>query len=354
MYRITAVCALAVAALQGRTVNPIDLLHAATAEVAKQSAGLRNFACEETVSREFHRPGRKSLVWTDRLRLDVGVFGGREFFSWPGAPNPRYTDAAALAGGPATSGEFGPFAIGLFLSWSEPVPLCFTGMQTLSGAPAAVYRYTVNVDSSNFLVRTGPESEAPAPYAGMIFLDPSTARVMRLTADANDLPNGSDLAKVGVDIEYGWQDSGGTRAWLPRRSMTRIAYAAGAYAVNRTEFINCRQFRSDARMSFDEDEQPRVAAPAESTAAPVPARLIVHTAFVSGIDTRNSCTGDPIELEVVKPVESGGRTVIPRGARMFGRIVLLQRHYRNNRIVDLAIRFDHFQVGGVSRRLALG
>lgn len=367
--------ALATAAAQSPAVDPEELLRKAQHRVEQQADVLRNFTCTETVGRAVYRPREKAgvvvnesdpsapdsgflLEWTDRLRLELAVFRGRELFSWPGAPEFRSPDFAELVGdeGASTSGEFGPFAISIFLSDVDPVSMHFSGLRTLSGRSAAEYRYQVAQANSHLTVAAGAKGDVASAFEGTALLDSETGDIIRLTVNVPNPPEGSGLRAIHSTLEYGLQHATGQQAWLPVRSDTRMVHDNRAVSINRTEFSACRIFGSESKLDFDEGQQASAAAasPHPKTLVPLPARLVVHTVFRTRIDPAVSFTGDPVEVEVVKPVRSRGKVLIPKGAVVFGRLVRLQRIYFPGRAVVVAIRFSRLEFADSSGRISLG
>lgn len=49
------------------------------------AATLPDFICLETIERHVRRAGKKTFERLDTLRLEVGMIGNKEVFSWPGA-----------------------------------------------------------------------------------------------------------------------------------------------------------------------------------------------------------------------------------------------------------------------------
>src|SRR5579875_2325386 len=119
---------MAAAAQTPAAFDPGELLRRATVGVSHSSDNLPRFACTETVQRSLYvrkqAPRRQStttqsldvfsevepwrtLAWTDRVRLDVAVFDGRELFSWPGGQHFHHEDFDKLVGsGASSAGEF--------------------------------------------------------------------------------------------------------------------------------------------------------------------------------------------------------------------------------------------------------
>lgn len=105
-------------------VDERALLAKAARNLENAVGAQRRYACEASVTRERFGPvgdgssGR--LLTSERLRVEVAVFGGRQMFAWPGEGSFRYERLDDMVGGGASgTGEFGPFAAS-FLTESDP------------------------------------------------------------------------------------------------------------------------------------------------------------------------------------------------------------------------------------------
>jgi hypothetical protein len=83
------------------------------------------------------------------------------------------------------------------------------------------------------------------------------------------------------------------------------------------------------------------------------AGLILVATMVTTIESRTTVVGDPVEAKVVKPVKDGKSIAVPKGARLFGRVVRLETKSDPSHRVVLAILFDHVEFDGRSIPISL-
>src|SRR5271165_159730 len=130
------------------SVDPDALINMAAKRIEASVDRQRRFACDATIAREFYRTDssgseksvggigvglQRSLLSRDRLRVDVAVFDGRQFFSWPGTGVFRFEGLDEMTGGGASgTGDFGPFAAS-FLADSDPASVRFRGVGEWAG-----------------------------------------------------------------------------------------------------------------------------------------------------------------------------------------------------------------------------
>lgn len=145
-----------------------QLLLQAAERIQQNTVTLPRLTCTETVERSFHtRPGDK-LTWSDRFRLSVGLFQGRELFSWPGEGTFQSAWPDSLVGsGAPTAGELGPFTVNVFLA---------AGLESFHFhhlvADAAEYSYSVPYEESRFFIKLGSgASTRKTAFEGNFFID---------------------------------------------------------------------------------------------------------------------------------------------------------------------------------------
>lgn len=177
-----------------------------------------------------------------------------------------------------TSGEFGPIlsvvlgdALRGQIFWGH-------WEQAANGQPsgtvAAVFRYTVPKEQSNYMVGIPHGQlvrEVHPAYHGEIAIDPSNGAILRITV-TSDLAAPDEMLEFSIAVEYGLIPIGGTNYICPVRSLalSKTPYVAdkdGAVQasaiiqtqLNDTAFVDYHLFRAEARVLTGENsssEQP--------------------------------------------------------------------------------------------------
>ena len=71
-------------------------------------------------------------------------------------------------------------------------------------------------------------------------------------------------------------------------------------------------------------------------------------ALTQGIDTTTVAAGDPIKAKLITPIRDGTRVLVPIGAAISARIVLIRQFYDAAPSVALEFKLETVDVGGVS------
>jgi len=183
--------------------------------------------------------------------------------------------------GLVTAGEFGPF---LSTVLSDAVKGKITWARWVEGIDGknAVFHYQVPTKQSNYIVRfccvTENASEAftthvfteQAGYHGEIQFDPATGAILRITAEAEVMPD-ELVSKAGMMVEYAPETIGQKTVVLPVRSVSlleahttrpRNGMTSPTYTgmpktfLNDTVFTDYHEFRGEARILTGENAAP--------------------------------------------------------------------------------------------------
>ena len=92
--------------------------------------------------------------------------------------------------------------------------------------------------------------EAAAGYRGEVVLDSETARVLRLTASADDIPKESGILQSSVEVDYDFINVAGHSYLLPSHSEAHMERSYRQIA-NVVTFVNYRKFAVDSTIDFN-------------------------------------------------------------------------------------------------------
>jgi len=85
---------------------------------------------------------------------------------------------------------------------------------------------------------------------GFIYVDPESKRVVRVYAEAYDIPSDFPVTNIYTLLDYDFVPVGGTPYLLPIRALVRMG-TARIQTRNEVEFAGYRKFASDTSITFD-------------------------------------------------------------------------------------------------------
>ncbi len=164
------------------------------------SAKLPSFICEEFMKR-FNQRGRDETP-VDVVSAEIINQGALETYrnvKIDGSPTDK--DLKQI-GGSWSTGEFASTLLELFDPRTD-AQFRSVGPSTISGFSAQLYDFQVRSEKSHWMVQSESQTVTPA-YAGSVWVDPKTARVLRIEMQARNLPSDfpMDTAESAVDYSY--------------------------------------------------------------------------------------------------------------------------------------------------------
>ena len=226
-------------------------LDAARDTAVHYTSKLPDFICTEQVERT-DAIAPNTQVRADRLTIQLTYFGQKEkqkLVALNGAPTAKQMSSLD---GLITGGEFGSLQLGVF-DPSSAADFKWKEATNLRKRPATVYTYRILRARSHYMVgargRDGKMAAAPAGYHGEVVLDNETNRVLRLTAQADDIPNESDISLSTAEVDYDFVDVAGQKHLLPSRSDSRMQ-RTNRRIGNVVTFTDYHKFEADSTIDF--------------------------------------------------------------------------------------------------------
>ena len=238
-------------------VDPSGLLRRAMNEIAQAMRNLPRFACTEDLTRKVYGVSRddatgrldeRLLLWQDSSRVQVAFFGGAEKFAWPGQHEFAYDGLTEMIGGPATTGQFGPFIISVFLSDADRSSIHLVGLRTEAGLQLEEYKFLVPLASSHYLITSDRGGSVPAEYSGSFLIDSNTGHLKRLTIDVAHAPPETEVSAAGLSIDYAWTRIADFFGVIPASSTLQLLSTSGSRAFVWNQFSGCRAFTSKSKL----------------------------------------------------------------------------------------------------------
>lgn len=150
-------------------------------------------------------------------------------------------------GGSWSTGEFASTLLILFSSETN-THFRPAGASSISGISARVYDFDVPSENSHWKVQFDSQSLLPA-YHGSVWIDPSTARVLRIEEQARNIPSDFPMDTIESAVDYSYLSIGGKSFLLPVHAESLGCYRGhGDCSHNIIDFRNYHEFRVDVKI----------------------------------------------------------------------------------------------------------
>jgi len=151
-----------------------------------------------------------------------------------------------------SAGEFGAMFHVIFNPSAKAV---FTWKQTafIDGQPIQVFAVKVGRDNSGFDLTDHDGRTGHAGFEGLVYIDPATFSVRRISIDADDIPSELLIKASSLSIDYAWVPMEGSDFLLPVRGAVSLQQTKSRPVLNEFEFLKYRRFGSQFRVLTDAD-----------------------------------------------------------------------------------------------------
>jgi hypothetical protein len=229
-----------------RSLSPSEALIERAREAAfKFSEKLPNFICQEFMARYRQRGHEETPL--DVVSAEIIYDHAKESYRNVKV-NDRPTDTSLEEiSGAWSTGEFASTLLGLF-SPDTNARFRSGGTSSISGLSAQVYDFEVRSESSHWRVQADSQTMI-AGYGGSIWVDPSTARVLRIEMQARNIPSDFPMDTIESAVDYSFVSIGGTSILLPAHAESLgCPRGAGDCSHNIIDFRNYHEFRVDVKI----------------------------------------------------------------------------------------------------------
>lgn len=214
---------------------------------------LPDFLCEEYMAR-FSRYTNAQGGWEslDVVSAEIIYENGQESYrnlKINGSPTTKKIEELS---GAWSTGEFATTLNGL-LHPETYARFRDSGDTTINGVRARVFDFEVEQENSHWKVQAGSESLAAA-YQGSLWIDPDTARALRIEIQARNLPLDFPLDVVESAVDYSWVRIADNSVLLPVHAES-LGCQRGTHVCSRNiiDFRNYRKYSSDSKIIFGEE-----------------------------------------------------------------------------------------------------
>ncbi len=228
------------------------------------SKRLPNFICTQVTRRYVDPSGLEFWQRQDVVTAKLSYFEQKEDYKVILVNNSLVNTTPERLGGATSSGEFGSMLRELFAPRTA-ARFEWERWATLRGKRMHVFSYHVPQATSQWHITYEKLAEVVPAYKGLIYVDRDTQALMRMTAEAEDLPTSFPVQQAMTTLDYEYSTISGTEYILPLKASVRMR--SGKMLIkNDVEFRMYNRFGADAVITYepealpDSKEQP-VAAP---------------------------------------------------------------------------------------------
>jgi hypothetical protein len=230
-----------------RSLSPAESLIERAREAAFEfSEKLPNFICNEFMAR-FAQRGREEEMPLDVVSAEIIYDNTRESYRNVKI-NDRPTDKGLQEiGGSWSTGEFASTLVQLFHP-DTAAQFRSGGASRISGFSAQVYDFQVRSENSRWMVQSGSQTLVAA-YGGSVWVDPKTARVLRIEMQARNIPSDFPMDTVESAVDYSYVMIGGTSFLLPVHAESLGCERGTSYCShNIIDFRNYHEYKVDFKI----------------------------------------------------------------------------------------------------------
>jgi hypothetical protein len=239
-----------------------------------------------------------------------------------------------------TNGVFAMHARTIF--FGDRATWKYTGERIEDGKNFLRVDFAVPSDKSGYFIRSASGS-AVVGFHGFFLADPETLDLRRLEIYSDSIPKEIGMERADMAIEYQQVLIGASDALLPRVADVITTLRRNKMMQrNRITFSGCRQYGSESVISF----LPEGADGTPGIRLPDTARLVLRLA--SPLDSAKTLAGTPVEAILDENVTAGERVLVPKGARVRGRIRKLERLASDDPAFEIGMEFTRAEWDGGS------
>lgn len=283
---------------------------------------LPDYTCRLTIERSAGAERSRHLRAIDTVHIEVGYVEGKELYAWPGQKfASQGLEDMMPPGGLVGTGDFALHVKSIFLT--DSATFKYAGRAVRDGRDQIQFDYVVPRQKSRYLLRTGQEREVIVGYHGSFWADAGTLLLSGLEIHLDNVPPSLHVRRAGSSLHYAVARIGAADFLLPQSSELFIVDTAGNESRNRTKFEQCRQYMGESVVNFAEPAPTAAEGPQSISEIQLPAGLKVEMVLQTPIEGTKAVIGDPIGAVVSRDAVRSGRVLIPKGAKVTGRITRL-------------------------------
>lgn len=224
--------------------------------------GLPDFICTQVTRRfgapvpgtKYGGPAGGDPRWRalDTLQIRLSFYEKREQYKVVLMNNAIVNQDYEKVGGSKSFGEFGSMMREIFEPSTE-ARFEWDHWGLLRGKRVMAFQYHVRLDHSKFELVVGDgKLRVITAYHGLFEVEPDTHAVVRITAEAENIPPDFPIKETTDVLDYDYQELSGHTFLLPLKSQVLLKGSDGMDRLDQ-EFRLYRKYSADSEIKFDAD-----------------------------------------------------------------------------------------------------
>ena len=211
---------------------------------------LPNYVCSEQVTRMHSESTPANFQPIDLVTMEVLYVDGVENYRNIQINGKKTVKRLEDSGGAWSTGEFGTVLVNLF-SPANGTTFHYRRDSRAGGVMAKMYDFEVPHETSHWNIHAISQTYVPA-YVGSVWIDPATARVLRIEMDAKGFPAEFPLDHVESATDYQYIRLGDLKQYLlPVHAETLSCERNSANCTrNVIEFRNYHKYTGESTITF--------------------------------------------------------------------------------------------------------
>ena len=211
---------------------------------------LPSYVCSEQVARMRSDSTPANFQPVDLVTMEVLYTDGREDYRNIQINGKKTVKKIEETGGAWSTGEFGTVLVNLFHP-ATGATFHFRRDSRAGGVMAKMYDFEVTHEGSHWSIHTAAQTYVPA-YVGSVWIDPATARVLRIEMDAKGFPAEFPTDHVESAIDFQYIRLGDLKQYLLPVHAETLSCARGTVECSRNviDFKNYHKYTGESTITF--------------------------------------------------------------------------------------------------------
>ncbi|HEY1342904.1 MAG TPA: VWA domain-containing protein [Bryobacteraceae bacterium] len=231
------------------TAEQQAVLDHARAAALRYSEHLPNFICTQVTRRLLDPIGKDQWTTLDESSQLVSYYDGKEHYSTLTTRN-RSAESDRYPPAMTSTGEFGTLLKTIFGPESA-AHFSWVRADSIRGRSVQVFAYQVDAAHSEYRISHrvgGVPKSIVSPYSGLVFIDPDSAAVLRLTLQSETLPADFPIHQLSMSLDYGDMAVGGQVYILPLSFTLDLRLHKRTLVRNEVGFRSYQRFTAESRL----------------------------------------------------------------------------------------------------------